>query len=157
MNIDFKPDDIVENLSRKLANHMSRRGFLAVLGKTALAFVVWGIAEILLPVDRTNQVAEASHTCSDWRNCDMHGYPCACCGGSSSSCPSGTQRGSFWTGCCAKPSGGCSLIYYYDCCGSTGCSNCEWCTNSNEGTWCGGVGGGYKCTLAIIGSSCGPC
>lgn len=161
MNVrpDDAVDDAVEAMSRKLAQRVSRRGFLTLLGKTVLALVAGSIAEVLLPVDRTVQVAEASSNCSAGMNCGMHGYPCDCCGGTSSTCPSGTTRGSAWTRCCGGISGGCKKIWYYDCCGTGSCSSsCSWCSNSNEPNWCGGAGGNaYRCTLALIGSACGPC
>ena len=157
MRPDDAVDDAVETVSRKLAQRMSRRGFITLLGKTALALVAGSIAEILLPVDRTvQQIAEASTNCNAGVNCGMSGYPCDCCGGTSSTCPTGTTRGSSWTRCCPV-SGGCKKMWYYDCCGAAVSCSCSPCNNSNGQVWCGGAGGSYRCTLALIGTNCGPC
>jgi methylamine dehydrogenase light chain len=145
----IQPDKLLEKASKESVKHISRRGFLSLFGKSAIGLVMGGLVEVLLPVDRSVETVHASHECSDWKNCGMHGYPCACCGGSSITCPSGTSQGSYWTACCHN-----RLITYYDCCGSGNCSSCPWCANSNSPNWCGSVGGDYVCTLALVGPYC---
>jgi methylamine dehydrogenase light chain len=92
-------------------------------------------------------VSPATVSCTEWQYCYMHGYPCACCGGSDTGCPSGTSAGSHWPYCCST-----NTIWFIDCCGgTTTCPNtCSWCTNSTQPNWCGGVGNNrYVCTLAV--------
>ncbi len=165
-------DNVVRDWSVKLTYSTSRRGFIAAIGKTVLALVAGSVAGAFLPVDRTVDPALASHLCTDSLNCGMHGYPCVCCGGSTTSCPSGTTQGSSWTACCIS-GGTCHTITYADCCydqpcpypqeccPSPSCPGCNWCTNSNELSWCNYMSDGrqrcYQCTLAIIGASCPAC
>jgi methylamine dehydrogenase light chain len=90
--------------------------------------------------------------CSDNRYCHLHGYACACCGGTDTKCPTGTTRGHYWSFCCQH-----STIWYVDCCGgNTKCpSSCPVCHNSNQPNWCLGYGGGqYICTLAEYQGGC---
>ena len=97
-------------------------------------------------------VTDAAISCSESRYCWIHGRPCACCGGSDTSCPPGTVLGSYWSYCCSR-----RLIYYYDCCGGTvNCpSGCPFCNNSSEPNWCGGAGGNrYVCTQAADRGRC---
>lgn len=89
--------------------------------------------------------------CTDKQYCWIHGNPCACCGGSDSKCPSGTEAGATWYYCCSN-----RRISFRDCCGNVKCpSNCPWCDNSSQPNWCGGKGGDvYVCTLAEDMGSC---
>ncbi len=96
---------------------------------------------------------DPSVNCSSPQYCKIHGHPCACCGGSDTSCPPGTSRGSYWGACCSG-----RTIWFLDCCGGTNAcpDSCPICTNSNEPNWCAGAGGWvYRCTLAEDHGACG--
>ena len=95
---------------------------------------------------------QAGVDCSSPQYCNMHGNPCACCGGSDASCPSGTARGAYWSYCCSG-----RTRWFTDCCGGSACpASCPWCANSNQPNWCGGAGGNvYRCTLAEDKGPCG--
>jgi hypothetical protein len=90
------------------------------------------------------------YLCSTCKYCLADGYPCECCGGTSSSCPSGCSAGSWWTGCC------CGLRYrMQDCCGSCPSCNsahCKFCTNAipPDEAYCQN----YKCTMVYAYSTC---
>ena len=108
-----KFDDIVENLSRRIAGHTSRRSFIGRVG-TAVA----GVALVpLLPVDRSGRVSRAQagagtrdgwnpqdkdiHQCDYWRHCSLDGYICGCAGGTLTSggsvvIPHGFVVSEFW-------------------------------------------------------------
>jgi len=142
----------------------SRRNFLTQLGKLTLALVGSSIASAL-PADRRTVLAGHGFGCTDWKWCYMSGYPCACCGGSNTSCPHGgcSTAGTAWTGCCIDPNSCGKVIQYKDCCATGGGScpsvSCS-CLCHNAGTqryWCsGGTESNYRCTLAIVIGSC-PC
>lgn len=96
---------------------------------------------------------DATANCSSPQYCFIHGHPCACCGGSDTSCPPGTSRGQYWGYCCHG-----RTIWFVDCCGgTTTCpASCPFCTNSSQPNWCGSAGGSvYKCTLAEDHGACG--
>lgn len=104
------------------------------------------------PLAKPYDATDAAVSCSESKYCWIHGRPCACCGGSDTSCPAGTVRGSLWSYCCNH-----RLILYYDCCGGTlTCpAGCPFCNNSSEPNWCGGAGGNrYVCTQAADGGAC---
>ena len=100
-------DRKAEQASRKSARSTSRRSFVATLGTA----VVGSSALPLLPVWRNNaQASTGSSTgtseqfqdvapkndpgnpesCEYWRYCAIDGFLCSCCGGTKTSCPSGT-------------------------------------------------------------------
>jgi len=99
-------DRLFEGLSRRTAQHTSRRGFLTQAG----AWLVAASTLPVLPVARSAQAAEARPKagrhfasrfanaaqtqdptqCNYWRYCASDGYLCACCGGGPSTCPPGT-------------------------------------------------------------------
>jgi hypothetical protein len=95
---------------------------------------------------------QPSVSCSSPQYCNIHGKPCACCGGSDSSCPAGTQRGFYWSFCCSG-----RTIWFADCCGGSACpASCPFCTNSTQPNWCNGAGqNNYTCTLAEDHGACG--
>lgn len=97
-------------------------------------------------------VSGAATSCSSPQYCYIHGYPCACCGGSDTACPSGTSRGWYWPYCCSG-----RTIWFVDCCGGSACpSSCPICQNSTQPNWCNGAGGNkYTCTLAEDHGACG--
>jgi methylamine dehydrogenase light chain len=141
-------DAYVERASRMLAQGTSRRSFIRVMGTTILGLVGVTSTLPLLPIDRRTKPKDPA--CTYWKYCGMDGYPCANCGGSDTSCPSGSSAGTYWTGCCQNPVNNCSYyVAYYDCCGSGSCST-NWCNNSSQPSWCDGAGGSYVCTLASV-------
>lgn len=146
-------DGQVEQLARAFASRTgTRHGFLGLLGKGLLGLAGVHILGPMLPVDR--RVRPADPDCYYWKYCFMDGTPCANCGGSDNSCPSGcTQSSSSWTGCCYNPTDGCyHTVFYYDCCGcNTSCAG-SFCNWSSEPSWCSG----YHCTLAVAGGKCQP-
>src|SRR3984893_17888875 len=90
-------DRVFEKSARSLAKRTSRRSMLATLGQ-----LLTGAALLpLLPIDRTaraqtpdSPVAKptaAEQNCEYWKYCAIDGFLCACCGGTSTSCPPGTQ------------------------------------------------------------------
>lgn len=170
-------DKVMESLTRTVAQHTSRRGFLGRVG----AVTAGAMLLPLLPVDRRSGQAHAvvekhgwtpqsidTTRCDYWRHCALDGQICDCCGGSILDCPPGTTLApSSWVASCYNPSDGQSyLIAYRDCCGKSICPRCG-CYNtigkrpmyrpefSNDIIWCfGAEGSSYHCTLMpIVGKS----
>jgi hypothetical protein len=86
------------------------------------------------------EMASGGGICSQTQYCNIYGRPCACCGGSDSACPSGANKGWYWSGNC-----GGRTIWFTDCCASTpqACpSDCPFCKNSPGGqqSWCYNAG-----------------
>ena len=162
-------DTIAEASTRALARQLSRRGVLGGLGSLLV-----GVAALpLLPVARG---AEAKSTagadpgdpasCDYWRNCAIDGFLCGCCGGSSSSCPPGTDMSAVtWVGTCHNPGDDKHyVISYNDCCGKSACGRCFCNRNerdsplfvpgqSNDYNWCSGDSRAnipYHCSTARI-------
>jgi methylamine dehydrogenase light chain len=132
-------DELFESSSRSLARHTSRRSLLAALGK-----ILTGAALVpLLPIDRSFR-AEAGETgaaaskapakpatddpksCDYWKYCAVDGFLCACCGGTSNSCPPGTAPSPItWIGTCHNPADKRDyIVSYNDCCGKSACGRC---------------------------------
>ncbi len=166
-------DRWVTELSRGLARATSRRHFLSRLG----VLLVGGAAMPLLPVARGARAQSAGgppediegpegdpRRCEYWRHCGIDGSPCACCGGSVTQCPPGTESSPVtWVGTCRNPEDGKDyLISYNDCCGRTFCGRCM--CNRNEGErpeyhWyrnhdinrCAGASSQlYNCSVAVV-------
>lgn len=159
-------EDRFEAATRFLAMRSSRRGFLARVAKLVAASAVAGP---LLPIARgaPPQVPEVGNdqSCDYWKYCSVDGFLCSCCGGSSSSCPPGTEASKLsWVGTCRNAADGRDyLISYNDCCGVANCGRCL--CNSNVGdrpgysmgvhndiNWCQGNGTStlYHCTVSVI-------
>lgn len=162
-------DRILEKMTRQTAKRTSRRGFL---GKLGAATVVAGAP--LLPIARSSGAAPVKpqptemgdpQSCDYWRYCAIDGYLCSCCGGSTSSCPPGTERSPItWVGTCRNPADGRDyIISYNDCCGKSSCGRCQCARNerdtpayapstSNDLDWCLGTSSGvvYNCSLAVV-------
>ncbi len=157
-------DSVVERLSRSLAKATSRRSVLRRLGT-----ILVGAATLpLLPVARGQASAKEqgdSTTCEYWRYCAIDGFLCACCGGSMTSCPPGTEPAPItWVGTCLNAADGKEyIISYNDCCGKGSCGRCL--CNRNEGdrplyrpnlandyNWCVGSKSNipYHCTVSRI-------
>jgi methylamine dehydrogenase light chain len=164
-------DTMLESLARDMARRVSRRGLLGSLG--ALLF---GAATLpLLPVARGAPAATPAGgtpgdpgdpgTCEYWRHCAIDGFLCSCCGGSTHSCPPGTEPSAItWVGTCHNPGDGRDyIVSYNDCCGKASCGRCLCNRNendkplympfaSNDYNWCAGsqVGIAYHCSTARI-------
>ena len=169
-------DRFVERGTRDVARRTSRRSFLTRLG-TAL---VGGASLPLLPVARaaegnparvpvpddsklTGDVGDPK-SCNYWRHCAIDGFLCACCGGTQSACPPGTEMSPItWIGTCRNPGDGKDyVISYNDCCGKDICGLCFCHRNqgdkpvyfpprSNDINWCYGVSTVvYNCSTAIV-------
>jgi methylamine dehydrogenase light chain len=164
-------DAMLESLARDMARRVSRRGLLGSLG--ALLF---GAATLpLLPVARGAPAAKPAggtpgdpgdpKTCEYWRHCAIDGFLCSCCGGSTHSCPPGTEPSAItWVGTCHNPGDRRDyIVSYNDCCGKASCGRCLCNRNendkplympfaSNDYNWCAGsqVGISYNCSTARI-------
>ena len=163
-------DGVFEKSARLLAKRTSRRSLLATLGQ-----LLTGAALLpLLPIDRTAraQAPEGSvakptkdeQNCEYWKFCAIDGFLCACCGGTSTSCPPGTQTSPItWIGTCHNPADGRDyIVSYNDCCGKVSCGDC-FC-NRNEGekpmyrlsrnndvNWCmANTESNYHCSVSVI-------
>jgi methylamine dehydrogenase light chain len=163
-------DQWAEHVSRGLARRTSRRGLLSACGA-----MLTGVALVpLLPVlrgaqaDAAEPAAKAATTdpnaCEYWKYCAIDGFLCGCCGGSSSTCPPGTQQSPItWIGTCHNAADGRDyIVSYNDCCGKTSCGSC-FC-NRNEGekpmyrlslnndvNWCmANDNPNYHCSVSVI-------
>jgi len=169
-------DRVFEKSARSLAKRTSRRSLLASLGQ-----LLTGAALLpLLPIDLTaraqspgphaqSPTAGAKPTaeeqnCDYWKYCAIDGFLCACCGGTSTSCPPGTQTSPItWIGTCHNPGDGRDyIVSYNDCCGKVSCGDC-FC-NRNEGekpmyrlsrnkdvNWCmANTESNYHCSVSVI-------
>ncbi|MET3473196.1 methylamine dehydrogenase light chain [Novosphingobium sp. 1529] len=157
-------DRIFEKMSRSSARNVSRRSFL---GRISTIGALSALP--LLPVSRANakQPGESGdpQSCDYWRYCAIDGFLCSCCGGSTSTCPPGTEPSPItWVGTCRNPVDQKDyVISYNDCCGKSACGRCQ-CTrnerdtpvympaSSNDINWCLGtqVGVVYNCSTAVV-------
>ena len=165
-----------EQGARQVARQTGRRAFIARLG----GLLAGGAALPLLPVARSAGASDGARVpapnedipgpagdqkqCDYWRHCAIDGSLCACCGGSATTCPPGTEVSPVtWVGTCRNPADGKDyLISYNDCCGKTFCGRCM--CNRNEGerpeyhwyrnndiNWCAGARSQvYNCSIAVV-------
>jgi methylamine dehydrogenase light chain len=165
-------DRLVERSSRSLAQRTSRRGFLGLLGGALTGSLLLP----LLPIER-GQRAQAADTkgkvdpkvddpmqCEYWKYCAIDGALCACCGGTSHSCPPGTAQSPItWIGTCRNPHDGLDyIVSYNDCCGKTSCGNCTCNRNererpvyrlsrNNDVNWCmANADSNYHCSVSVV-------
>ncbi|HEV3181675.1 MAG TPA: methylamine dehydrogenase light chain [Steroidobacteraceae bacterium] len=161
-------DQLFEHSTRSLARRTSRRSLLASLGQ-----LLTGAALLpLLPVDRARAAharvvqpaSEGPDSCHYWKHCAIDGFLCACCGGTSTSCPPGSAPSPItWIGTCQNPGDGRDyIVSYNDCCGKTSCGNCECNRNerekpmyrpsrNNDLNWCmANADSNYHCSLSVI-------
>ncbi|HUI58684.1 MAG TPA: methylamine dehydrogenase light chain [Steroidobacteraceae bacterium] len=163
-------DRVFENSARSLARRTSRRSVLASLGR-----LLTGAALLpLLPIDRTARAQGAPaagkpavndpHSCDYWKYCAIDGFLCACCGGTSNSCPPGTQPSPItWIGTCHNPGDGRDyIVSYNDCCGKVSCGDCFCNRNerevpmyrlsrNNDVNWCmANTESDYHCSVSVL-------
>jgi len=163
-------DRWLENGSRQMARRTSRRGFLARVGTV----LVGGATLPLLPVARIAAAEESrapapdetgdQRDCEYWRHCAIHGYLCACCGGSTNTCPPGTEMSPItWLGTCRNPVDQKEyVIAYNDCCGQSLCGRCM-CSRTegeqpvyntfrnNDLLWCFGTESrAVNCSVSVV-------
>lgn len=158
-------DRIIERMTRQTARGLSRR---SLFGRLGAAITMTAVP--LLPVSRAYASPQPGEqgdpqSCEYWRYCAIDGFLCTCCGGSSSSCPPGTEPSPItWVGTCRNPVDGKNyVISYNDCCGKSSCGRCI--CNRNEGdtpvhqpttandiNWCLGTQSGivYNCSTAVV-------
>jgi methylamine dehydrogenase light chain len=88
----------------------------------------------------------------------------SCCGGSTRSCPPGTEMSPVaWIGTCRNPADGKNyIVSYNDCCGKTNCQRCfcnrnegekpvYYPSKSNDVDWCMGKAGiVYNSTVSVV-------
>lgn len=177
-------DRSTEWLARSFAKRTSRRSLLGLLGGA----LVGQTAAPLLPVARAAGAPSSGEgggngypgvtprptgdandpgdptSCDYWRHCGIDGFLCACCGGSPSTCPPGTEMSPItWVGTCLNPGDGRHyIISYNDCCGVNSCGRCLCNRNeddkpmvrpqaNNDINWCLGASSTvYNCSTAII-------
>jgi methylamine dehydrogenase light chain len=157
-------DSIVERWSRSLAKVSGRRSALKSLG----ALLVGAAAVPLLPVSRANAAVKENGdpgACDYWRYCAIDGFLCACCGGTVTACPPGTEPATItWVGTCRNAADGKDyIVSYNDCCGKSSCGRCQCNRNegdgplyrppvSNDYNWCVGSHANipYHCTVSRI-------
>jgi methylamine dehydrogenase light chain len=166
-------DRLVERGARRLAQRTSRRSFLARVGTVLVG--AGGLP--LLPVARADESqplvpSDAGlkddlgdpKSCNYWRHCAIDGFACACCGGTQSACPPGTEMSPItWLGTCRHPGDGKDyVISYNDCCGQSLCMRCR-CTRTegerpvyltfrnNDLLWCFGTKSrAVHCSVAVV-------
>lgn len=135
--------------------------------RSLTVLLVGGATMPLLPVargqSRTDDEGDSTQ-CDYWRYCAIDGFLCACCGGSVTSCPPGTEPSPItWIGTCRSPDGKDYVIAYNDCCGKSSCGRCFCNRNerdrpmyvphlSNDYNWCVGSRSdvSYHCTVSRI-------
>lgn len=158
-------DRIMERVSRSAARGLSRRSFFGRLGAVGI------VASMpLLPVSRASAAQQPGekgdpNSCDYWRYCAIDGFLCSCCGGSTSTCPPGTEPSPItWVGTCRNPVDNKDyVISYNDCCGKSACGRCLCNRNerdtpvhqpssSNDINWCLGtkVGVVYNCSTSVV-------
>jgi methylamine dehydrogenase light chain len=168
-------DRLIERMSRRTAQSVSRRSFVSSLGAALVGATVLPV----LPVARKANAAEDpalmwakrvgaqtkdDAACNYWRYCSGDGYLCSCCGGGPATCPPGSSPSpTSWVGSCLNPDDNkMYLIAYRDCCGKDACPMCN-CLGTagempayrpqlnNDIIWCfGGSSMVYHCSSAAV-------
>lgn len=169
-------DRLAERASRALARGTSRRSALTKLGTALVGASAWPLLPVAraaddegarLPAPDEGRIAGDAgdpKSCDYWRHCAIDGFLCACCGGSQSVCPPGTEMSPVtWIGTCRNPDDGKDyVISYNDCCGQSLCMRCR-CTRTegerpvymtpknNDLLWCfGTTSRAVYCSVAIV-------
>ena len=161
-------DRLFEKSVRHSARHMGRRNFLSKAGKVLVGASVLP----LLPFDRSSGKVYAAesptddvNSCDYWRYCALDGNLCSNSGGTTSTCPPGSEASKVaWIGTCMNPNDNKSyLVSYNDCCGKATVNTSTACLNSererpgyrmglhNDINWCmANTNKGYHCTVAAL-------
>jgi len=137
-------DQLFEQSTRSLAQRTSRRSLLGTLGR-----MLTGAALLpLLPLDRAGRARadevkadpSSQESCEYWKYCAIDGFLCACCGGTSTSCPPGSVPSPItWIGTCHNPKDARDyIVSYNDCCGKTSCGHCDCNRNGHCDCDCNG-------------------
>lgn len=154
----FESPTTVARLSTKLYSSTSRRHAIAKLFRMSAGAVGLAVTAHTLSALTPPRV-DAAISCGDPLLCGLCGVPCDRCGGTITSCPSGTfvfHHG--WVTCCNIPGQGLMAVEYRDCCRSSSTAACTagGCANNcPQPVWCGNTGWLYQCTLAIVIGPCG--
>jgi len=151
--------------SRRLARQTSRRSFLGRLGTGIVGMSVLPLLPVLraFGADEVDELGDPK-SCDYWRYCAVSGNLCACCGGSLTSCPPGSEPSPItWVGTCHNHANDRDyLISYNDCCGKAACNRCSCHRAEREKplyypsrhasiTWCFGIENrSYHCTMAMV-------
>jgi methylamine dehydrogenase light chain len=186
MSIERSLDALTTQFTRQVARFTSRRSLMARAG----VMLAGTTAIPLLPMLRASaapakgkaggESANAADptaaindplACEYWRYCALDGNLSACCGGTHSTCPPGTEISTVtWIGTCHNPLDGRDyVISYNDCCGTTMCMRCS-CNESqgdrpvyspakaNDIMWCLGTKTqSYNSTVArVIATAASP-
>jgi len=134
----------MERLLKNFSERSSRRGVLELLSNSLLVVLGYGVAKRMgsVPVVFASQ-------CDNTILCGIYGRLCTDCGGSLSGCPSGTQKGSSWSACCADG----KIYSYVDCCADgQNCSSAVTCHNGPpQPAWCQ-ADLVYNCTIVLGGT-----
>ena len=161
-------DQLFEQSTRSLAQRTSRRSLLGTLGR-----ILTGAALLpLLPLDRAGRARadevkadpSSQQSCEYWKYCAIDGFLCACCGGTSTSCPPGSVPSPItWIGTCHNPKDARDyIVSYNDCCGKTSCGHCDCNRNerekpvyrpsrNNDLNWCmANADSNYHCSVSVI-------
>lgn len=120
--------DSLAEVSIRWSQNFSRRSLLAHTGRLLLR--VAGVSVVTaLPLAQEFAGTTAAVNCANTRYCHLSGHPCSCCGGTDDTCPAGSTRKGWWSGCC-----GSYEYYYYDCCANTPHTCQSGCQCSNAAT-----------------------
>ena len=159
-------DKRITKSTRRSARTISRRSLITRLGQLLVGTALVPVLPVARASGPSIDIPEIGdpNSCEYWRYCAIDGYLCSCCGGSSSSCPPGTEPSPVtWVGTCENPVDGKRyIISYNDCCGKATCGKC-FC-NRNEGdrpvyyppksndiNWCIGTkSNAYHCSTAVV-------
>jgi methylamine dehydrogenase light chain len=172
-------DKVFERLSRRTAQRISRRNFLALVGASLAGTAVLPVLPVSRKAFAADDVAAQAardwakaveaqtkdeRACNYWRLCSSDGYLCSCCGGGPSTCPPGSVPSpTSWIGSCLNPDDNkLYLIAYRDCCGKDSCGRCP-CLGTagempayrpqlnNDIIWCFGASSMvYHCSSAAL-------
>jgi len=113
--------------------------------------------------ERGHPQADSPESCEYWKYCAIDGFLCSCCGGTSTSCPSGHRAlADHWIGTCHNPGDGRDyIVSYNDCCGRPAAAirvqrnEREKATyrpsRNNDLNWCmANADSNYHCSVSVI-------
>lgn len=116
---DLLDQHVLTGLSAAWSRKMTRRVFADHLAKLLLRAA--GVTALTaLPIAQEFAGTAAAVNCASTRYCGLTGHPCSCCGGTDTSCPSGSSPRGWWSQCCG------SYEYtYQDCCSNISNHSCQ--------------------------------